>query len=128
MPANPGSYIPVAACSFLQGKAKTTRMTFLRQCARKLSQSLQITEGTDIPALLSVLRCGEKLFRTVLCRDCAALRLGHYDPSSDSTLGSNSEAALHKLLPDHIASITKQRSLKCSCQTSLFCQPRIARK
>ena len=86
----------------------TTRMTFLRQRAQKLCQSPQITEGTDVPALLSALRCGTKLFRTVLCRDCAALRLGHYDPSPDSTLGSNSEAALYHLLP-HVPSITKQQ-------------------
>ena len=111
-------YIPVSSCGFLQGQAKTTRMTFLRQRAQKLCQSPQITEGTDVPALLP-LRCGTKLFRTVLWRDCAALRLGHYDPSSDSTLGSNSEAALYHLLP-HVPSITKQRSFKCFSFVNLF--------
>ena len=54
--------------------------------SKAYSQSPQKTEGTDVPALLSALRCGTKLFRTVLCRDCAALRLGHYDPSSDIAL------------------------------------------
>ena len=117
-------YIPVSSCGFSQGQAKTTRMTFLRQCAQKpVANHRRKQKVPTFLALLSALRCGTKLFRTVLCRDCAALRLGHYDPSSDSTPGSNSEAALYHLLL-HVPSITKQRSFKCFSFVHLFCSKR----
>lgn len=87
-----------------------TAFTFITAAARKLAR-MQIHDDDNVVVILEQkLKCGKKLFRTALARDCKACGIGSYNPEADDTIGSNSVAALDRLVPP-VQSISRRSAL-----------------
>lgn len=100
------------ACLFLRGQKKRTGApSNLLLVAAKKIPSMKISSQQDmIQVLEKRLKCGKKLFRTVLGRDCCACSSGHYNAKSDAACGFNSMTALDQILPK-IRAISRKRHL-----------------